>query len=127
MPDKEIRCVFGSSLKNLQSGLIVTNYALYNTFFYTQLVSVFVPPEDFYYVHDDTDPMFLFLLQLNFDIFHWPFFAFFLLLFRKILIFFTCFFLEPFSVFLTIFICHFLYIEKKCIKEYFISSFCKLM
>ena len=34
------------SLKNLQSSPIVTNYALYNNFFYTQLVSFFVPQKN---------------------------------------------------------------------------------
>ena len=34
------------SLKNLQSSPIVTNYALYNNFSYTQLVSFFVPEKD---------------------------------------------------------------------------------
>ena len=50
------------SLTNLKSGSIVIYYTLYN-FFYTQLASAFVPQKDFYYIHNDTDTFFLFLLQ----------------------------------------------------------------
>ena len=52
------------SLKNLQSCLIVTYYALYNNFFYTQLASFFVTQKGFFYVHDDTESFFLFCKTL---------------------------------------------------------------
>ena len=68
-------------------------YVLNNNFSYTQLVFAFVPQKDSYYVHDDTDAFFLFLLQKGLDIFH-------VLLFEA----FLCFFL--------IVIYHF-YIQKK--------------
>ena len=42
---------------------------LNNNFSNTQLASAFVPQKDSYYAHDDTDVFFLFLFQLNFDIF----------------------------------------------------------
>ena len=50
------------SLKIVQSDSIAIYYALYNNFFYTQLASVFIPRKDFYYIHDDADAFFLFLL-----------------------------------------------------------------
>ena len=49
------------SLKNLQSGPVVI-YVLYNIFLYTQLAYFFVPQKGSYYVHDDTEDFFLFLL-----------------------------------------------------------------
>ena len=42
---------------------------LNNNFSYTQLASAFVPQNDFYYIHDDTEAFFLFLLQKDFDMF----------------------------------------------------------
>ena len=44
----EIKNLIGSgSLKNLQSGLIVIYYVLYNNFFYTQTVSFFCSSEKY--------------------------------------------------------------------------------
>ena len=40
-----------------------------NNFSYTQPAFAFVPQKDSYYVNDDTDGFFLFLLQKDFDIF----------------------------------------------------------
>ena len=53
------------SLKNLQSCPIVTYYALYNNFFYTQLASFFVTQKGFFYVHDDTESFFLFCASFS--------------------------------------------------------------
>ena len=50
------------SLKNLQSNTAVTVYVLYNIFLYTQLASAFVAQKDFYYIYDNTDAFFHFLL-----------------------------------------------------------------
>ena len=48
--------------KKLQSGSKVICYMLYSNYFYTQLVSGFVPQKNFY-VHDNTDAVLLFPLQ----------------------------------------------------------------
>ena len=53
---------FGNWYSNF-SGPIIIYYVLYNNFPCTHLVSIFVPQEDFYYAHDDTDALFLFILQ----------------------------------------------------------------
>ena len=54
---------------------------LNNNFSHTQLASAFLPRKDYYFVHDDTDAVFLFLLKLNFYIslrpFPPPLFSFF--------------------------------------------------
>ena len=47
--------------KNLQSNLKVISYALNNNFSYTQLFR-FLLQKDSYYVHDDTEAFFVFLL-----------------------------------------------------------------
>ena len=54
---------------NLQSYLKVISYVLNNSFSYTQLSFLFVLQKNSYYVHDDTDAFFLFLLQKDFHIF----------------------------------------------------------
>ena len=61
-PWKESLIVAGP-FKNLESGLIVIYYVLYNNFFYTHLPSAFVPQKKFYHVDDDTDAFLLFVLQ----------------------------------------------------------------
>ena len=43
---------------------------LNNNFSYTHLAFAFVLQKDSYYVHDDTNAFFLFLIQKDFDIFH---------------------------------------------------------
>ena len=55
---------------NLQSYLKVISYVLNNSFSYTQLSFLFVLQKNSYYVHDDTDAFFLFLLQKDFHIFY---------------------------------------------------------
>ena len=46
----------------MQSDAIVIYYVLYSSLFYAHLASAFAPQKDSYYIHDDTDPFFLFLL-----------------------------------------------------------------
>ena len=60
-----------------------------------------------YYIYDDTDAFFLFLLQKDFDIVLDLFSPFVFFLFRTILISFTSYFPEPFFKFLIIFIYQF--------------------
>ena len=69
-------------------------------FSYTQLSFSFVPQKDCYYIHNDTDSFFLFLLHKDFDIFRALLFRVFLCVFDNIY----------FS---------FLYLEKKFIKKHF--------
>ena len=70
--------------KNLIKQLKSYFYMLNNNFSYTQLASAFVPQEDSYYVHDDTDAFFLLHLLKNFHIFLGPFFFF--VFFRMLLL-----------------------------------------
>ena len=97
-------------------------YALTNNFSYVQLSFTFLLQKDSYYVPDNTDASFLFLLQKYFYIclffiFISAVFAFFLFFFlRKILVYFTCFFFKLFFVFLIMFM-HHIKIQKNT-KEY---------
>ena len=64
----EIQCIFSSvvlglSKKNLIKQLNSYFYVVNNNFSYTLLAPAFVPQKDFYYIHNDTDTFFLFLVQ----------------------------------------------------------------
>ena len=112
------------SLKNLQSCPIVTYYALYNNFFYTQLASFFVTQKGFFYVHDDTESFFLFCKTLL--SFVGPFLLFVFFFSERFWYFLRASFSrESFTkkIIKMIFdniICHF-YIKKKIYKKDFIS------
>ena len=67
------------------------------------LAFAFLPQKDSYYVHDDSDAFFIFLLQKDFGTFHMLLFEIFLYVFDN-----SCL--------------PFLYIEENCIKN-FISFF----
>ena len=82
--------------------LFLIFYALNNNFSYTQISFDFLLQKDFYSDPDDTSTLFLYLLQKDFCICLWPFFAFFF--FRKILVPCRCFLLKLFFVLLIIFI-----------------------
>ena len=49
-------------LKHLQINSKVNYYVLNNNFFYTQLAFTFIPQKVPYYIQDDTEAFFLFLL-----------------------------------------------------------------
>ena len=72
---------------------------LNNNFSYTQLSFFVIIQKDSYYVHDDTEPFFLFLFLKDFGICLEPLFIFFFFV-GKILITFTCLFSKRFFVFL---------------------------
>ena len=57
---------------------------LNNNFSYTQFAFAFVPQKDFYYIHNDTDAFFLFLLKKDFDIFQVLLFEVFFCVFDNI-------------------------------------------
>ena len=84
-------------------------YVLSNTFSYNRLASAFVTQIEFYYVHDDTDAFFIFLLQRDFDIVC-------MLLFGAVLWAFDNSYLSSF-----------LYIEKKIMKNILLAIFCALI
>ena len=109
------------SLKNLKSSPIVIYYVLYNNSFYTdQLAPFFVPRKDSYYIHNDTEVLFIFFFSKTLISFSNLFLSYVPFYLRQILILFPCFFPEPFLVFLTIVICYF-HIEEKNCKKYHIS------
>ena len=107
--------------KILLSVLIVIYYAMSN-FFYTELAS-FLFLRKIFITFTTILKHFSFFLQLNFDFFLGPFFAFCFSLLQINFDIFACFFLESFFVFLIIIICHFYVQKKKNYKKYFISSF----
>ena len=93
---------------------------------YTQITFVFNPLEDFYIVHDHIDVSFLFLLQKDFYIAHKHIGAFCLFLHQKDFGAFNETFLNTFFWFFVFFyniLFTILYIEKKIIKNNFISFF----
>ena len=59
-------------------------YVLNNNFSDTQLAFAYVPQKDSYYLHDNTDAFFLFLLQKIFDVFWVLLFEAFFCIFNNI-------------------------------------------
>ena len=80
--------------KHLQINSKVIFCVLNNNFSYTQLSLAFVPQKDSYYVQDDTDVCFFFLLQKDFGICLEFFLVFFHFDIFRVLLFkaFLCFF-----------------------------------
>ena len=105
IPGKETQCICFPIVLRLQK-IYKASKQFLNNFFYTQLTSFLVLRKIFIMITMILKLFFLFLLQLNFDIFLGPFLSFFFF-FRKILVSFTWFFLELFFVFLIIVIYHF--------------------
>ena len=107
--------------KILLSVLIVIYYVMSN-FFYTELAS-FLFLRKIFITFTTILKHFSFFLQLNFDIFLGPFFAFCFSLLQINFDIFACFFLESFFVFLIIIICHFYVQKKKIIKNILLVLF----
>ena len=115
IPGKETQCICFPIVLRLQK-IYKASKQLLNNFFYTQLTSFLFLRKIFIMITMILKLFFLFLLQLNFDIFLGPFFVFFFLLQKN----FGIFHVVLFGAFLCVFdnsYLSLLYIEKNIMKN----------